>query len=132
VNETFEVGQQLRHLLGRRRDEYGVAGPAAADPVLRTTQFAWLLAGAACAMEQYLVGVTNQACAQGQTVDIAQIVADHAKCTHEIRDFFDIVAIVQLNARFLVEQVGQARLRAFDLGGQQGFFAHGAIEQPFE
>jgi hypothetical protein len=42
------------------------------------------------------------------------------------------VAIVQLNARFLVEQVGQARLRAFDLGGQQGFFAHGAIEQPFE
>jgi hypothetical protein len=34
VNKSFQFAEQLRYLLGRRRDEYGIAWPTAADPVL--------------------------------------------------------------------------------------------------
>jgi DNA-binding XRE family transcriptional regulator len=60
--------------------------------------------------------ITNEPHAQWQAVDIVQTVAHHAKGAHVVGDLFDIVAIAQLDACFLVEQVGQGRLRAFDLG----------------
>ena len=34
MNETFEVAEQLRDLLGRWGDENGIAGTGAADPIL--------------------------------------------------------------------------------------------------
>ena len=130
MNEALDIGQQIRHPLRRRRHKRGVAGPRAANPVLRTTQFAGLLAAAANAVEQQTVGIAQQAHADRQPRRIAQIVLHQPECPQVIGHLFDIVGVADGKTGLFVEQIDQRRLRALDLGSQQGFLADGAIEQP--
>jgi hypothetical protein len=51
VRERFDCAQADVELDRGRRNEQGVARPAAADPVLRLTELAWVFGSASVALE---------------------------------------------------------------------------------
>lgn len=57
VDKPLQIGQQFRHTFRWWRNEHCIAEPRATDPVLRTPQFAGLLARAAHTIEQQPVRV---------------------------------------------------------------------------
>ena len=57
VEKFLEIIQTAHQLVGRRRYEQGVAGPSAADPVLRRPKLAGLLAAAAPLAEEDVVNL---------------------------------------------------------------------------
>jgi hypothetical protein len=119
MNEALDIGQQIRHPLCRRRHKRRVARPRAANPVLRTTQLAGLLAIAASAVEQQTVGIAQQANTDRQPRRIAQIVLHQPECPQVIGHLFDIVGIADGKTGLFIEQVDKRGLRALDLGSQQ-------------
>ncbi len=130
VNESLHVGQQAGHMLGWRRHEGRIARARAADPVLRTAQLAGLLARTAHAIEQQAVRVAQQAHADGQAIGGAQMALYLAEGAQVVGDLFDVIGVADGQPGLVIEQVHQRGLGAFDLRGQQGFLADGAVEQP--
>ena len=130
MNEAFQICQQRWDMFWWRRHKHGVAGARAANPVLRLAQFTGLAACAASTVHEQAVCLPHQAHAHGQPVGVAQGVLCPAKGAQVIGDFFHIVGVADGQPRFFVKQVDQRRLGAFNLGGEQGFFANGAVEQP--
>ena len=78
------------------------------------------------------MGVTQQPHAHGQPGGVAQVVLHEAEGAQVVGDFLDVVGVADGEAGFFVEEIGERGLRAFDLRGEQGFLADGAVEQPVD
>lgn len=85
-----------------------------------------LPAGVAHPVEQQPTRFARQANADRQTLRVAQLPLHAAEGPQVVGDLFDVVGVADLEARSLVEQVGQRGLGAHDLRGQQGLLADGA------
>ena len=127
VDEVLEMAQQLRDMLWGRRHEHRVAWPRAADPVLRAAQLAGLFARATGTGQQQAVGIAEKTHRERQAARLMQVLADKTKGTQEVADLLHIVGVGNSQARFVIEQVRQRGLRAFDLRGEQRFLADGAV-----
>ena len=130
VDVALQIGQQPGQVVRRRGHKHRAARPCAAHPVLRTPQFPRLLAGAPGAVEQQAVRVAQQPHRDGQPRDAAQVVAHQPEGTQVVGDFFDVGGVGEHLPGFVVEQVGQRGLGAFDLRREQRLLAQGAVEQP--
>jgi hypothetical protein len=106
------------------------ARPGAADPVLRPAQCTGLLAGPAHTVEQQAVRVGKQPHADRQALGIAQVVLHQTKGAQVVGHFLHVIRVANGNARLFVEKIGQSRLGALDLGGEQRLLANGAVEKP--
>jgi hypothetical protein len=66
VQSLLERGHELGHDLWRRRNEPGVAGPRAPDPVLCAANGTGRLVGSAHSSHQAFVDLAQETCAQRQ------------------------------------------------------------------
>jgi hypothetical protein len=55
VQEFFQSAETFQDLIGRRRNEQGVAGARAAHPILRAAEFARIFLAAASLLQQHAV-----------------------------------------------------------------------------
>ena len=126
--ETFERGHAIRDRSVRWRSEDGVAGTAAAQPVLRSPELARILAAAAAAGEENAMNLAYEAIGQRQSF---------AQAHDAVLERGDVVGyfhyIIQRDARRLVEleqqQVRERRLRALDLRGKHSLLADVRVEE---
>lgn len=109
------IGQSIRG----RRHEAGVAGSAAADPVLAATNFAGLFLTAASALHQSLVGLAEQSGRQRKSLGPGEFLASVGQGVDVVADYTHIVGALGLLSGFKGEHVLERRLRALDLGGDQ-------------
>ena len=122
--------QNVRDVLGRGRDEAGVARPAAADPVLRAADLAGQLVRAAGAAHQNPVGFAQQAHAERQPIRIRKLPASVRDGSHVVADLLDIVGSFGATGRFIGDDVRQRGLRALDLRGDHRLLADEPVEEP--
>lgn len=129
VQIALEVGDAVRDEVPRGRDEPGVGGAAAADPVLIAAELTQCLVGSADSFKQKLMGFTQQARGEGQArgLDRFDAVAHRNDVVGRLLD------VCGGNARSGValeeQEVGERRLRAFDLRGEHRLLADVRVEQ---
>ena len=120
--------QTLGEAVGRRRHEGGVARSRAADPHLGAADLARRLAAPAGMRHQHLVHPAQEPHRERQpTAERREPVLERGDAAA------DLARVFHRHARLLVDleeqQVGQRRLRAFDLRRQHRLLAHEAVEQ---
>ena len=128
VKEEFERAHAREDLVGRGRDEEGVAGARAGDPVLRGAEFAGLLFAAATFCEEHAMDFFDEAEGKRKTF---------GEALHAVLHRGDVVGhlgdVVQRGAAggvvFEEQEFGEGGLRAFDLGREDGFLAHVGVEE---
>ncbi|MNV53469.1 hypothetical protein D3C71_1456210 [compost metagenome] len=86
-----------------------------------------MFARAAHAAEQQPVGVTQQAHADGQAGRVTQVVLHQPERAQVVGHLFHIVGVAHSKTGFVVEQIRESGLRAFNLRCQQRLFANGAV-----
>ena len=114
MKRALERRHQVIDERGRWRHEVRVAGPGAADPVLRSPEIAGLLLASATAREQLFVHLANQAIREREAA---------AEPAHPVLQSGDIVRhlhdVVERHAGCLFEleeqKVGQGGLGPLDL-----------------
>jgi hypothetical protein len=128
VQELLQGVQAFRQMLGRGRDESGVARPAAADPVLAAPELARHLVGAPSAPEQDAVNLAQEPQAQRQLVaGTAQPVLEGG---HIARHLGHIVERHVLHALGLEgEQVRERGLCALDLRREDRLLANVEVNE---
>ena len=128
MQETLERRHAIGHGGVWRRDESGVAGAGAADPVLRAAELAGVLAAAPSARKQDGVDLTNEAVRERKA--FPQSGEPMFQSRDVVRDLDDVV---ERHARRLVEleeeQVRERRLRALDLRREHGLLADVGVEE---
>ena len=122
--------QSVRDVLGRRWHKAGGAGPAAANPVLRSANFTGRFVFATNPAHQDAVRVAKQAAAQRQTLWICKLSSGMCEGIHVVADLLDIGWTIGLFRTFEGENVAERGLRAFDLGGNNRLLPNEAVEEP--
>ena len=107
-----------------------VTWPAAANPVLRTTDFTGQLALAADAAHQDVVGVAQMTDAQRQALRVCKLSPGVRERIHIVADFPDIVQTVRPIRGLEGEDVAQRGLSSFDLRGDDRLLPNEAVEEP--
>jgi len=127
MDELLEGIETARQLVDRRRDVDGVAGPRAADPVLRAAEFARALRLAAPALHQALVHLADEP--QGKREGFQPVEAIHHGID-VVGDFADVVdRLAGGGVRLEAQEIGQGGLGAFDLRGQHRLLADVHVEE---
>ena len=128
MEETLERRHAPGHLGVRGRHEDGVSRAGPSDPVLREPELAGGSFAAPPARHQHAVDLADQAVRQRKPLpQPAQTVFEGG---HVVRDF---AHVVERNPRRLLhleeQEVGQRRLRSFDLGRKHCFLAYVGVQE---
>lgn len=116
------------HLSRWRRHETGIARPGATDPVLAAPELPRQAIGTAAPGQQPAMDLAQQTRGQGKALaQPGQSVLQPSDVTGDLHHVIERHAGSLL--QFKEEQVGERRLGAFDLGGEQGLAAHVGVEE---
>lgn len=124
VQESFELPQHVDDFMGRRWIEGGIAQGAAppADPVLRSAELARKLFTTPHALHQLGMNFAQQPQREWQ---LGQPLQPMVHGPNAVDDFFHVFGrLVSQCTGFKGQHVFKRALRAFDLGGKNGFVAH--------
>ena len=128
MEKLLEAVQAFHQTFRRRRHKSGIAGPCTANPVLRAAEFPRCPVRAASAPQQNAMNLPNQPQREWKTIAESLQAVLHGG--HIIRN---LPHIVHGNARCALilkqQQIGEGRLRAFNLRGQDGLFANVQVEK---
>jgi len=122
VHEAFESIQAAIEFRNRRWHKQRVAWVRAADPILRTAEFAGTLGDAPAALQQAFVHLSDETERQRQFFQPFEPVHHGVDVVRDLSDIIDGLAGLRLG--FEAKQVRQGRLRALDLRGQDRFLSH--------
>jgi hypothetical protein len=128
MKEKLQLAHAFRHQLWRRRDEYRISRPCAADPILAAAKLSWFLVTPAAVREQDLVNLTNQ------TKRKRKSAAKPRHSVHQRRNIIgDLLNIANRDTRRLAilekQEVGKRRFGPFDLRRNYCLFANVGIEE---
>ena len=130
VQPSLQRRESARELVGGWGDEAGVAGPGAADPVLRSADFAGHFVLAANTPHQDSVRVAQEADTQRKSVRVRNL----SSCVHEgihvVADLPDIIRAFASVRGFESEDVAKRGLGSFNPGGDDRFLAHESVKKP--
>jgi hypothetical protein len=128
VQEAFERPHARRDLLRRRRDESGIAGTRAADPVLTGTEFAGIACAATAIRQEFLMHLAQKA--QGEREAVAK---SSQAVVHGSDVVADLAHVVEGDAGLFLhlekQEVGEGRLRAFDHRREHRLLANVRVEK---
>ena len=127
VQEALELSEAAVEFGDRRRNEQGVAGPGAADPVLRAPEFAGALGPATTALEQPGVHLADEPERERQGLEPLQAMHHGVNVVRDLADVVDRLAGLGLGLE--AQEVGQRRLRALNLGGEHRLLADVHVEE---
>ncbi len=128
VEEALQVGHAVLDRRVRRRDETGVPGPRAADPVLRAPELARGAAAPAAPRQQHAVDLAYQPVGEREPrSQSGKPVVESGDVVGDLRDVADGRAgqFLQLEE----QEVRQRRLRPLDLRGQHRFLADVRVQE---
>jgi hypothetical protein len=128
VEKLLQCAEAVEDVVGRRRDEEGVAGARAADPVLRRAEFTGLFFAAATFGEELGVNFAQQAQRKWKPVLQAREPVIHG--SDVVGDLLDVVeGDAGGGFVFEEEEFGEGGLGSFDLRGKQGLFPDVAVKK---
>ncbi len=113
----------------------GVAGSAAAYPILAATRFAGLFVCAADAAHEARVGLVEKAHREGESAFAGELFAGVGERVEVVADLFDVGVVCGRGVGgggLVGEEVDEGGLCAFDLRGEYGLFAYEGVDEPVE
>ncbi len=130
MQSLLQGSNRAGDLHGRRRDEAGFSGSAAANPVLGAADFTGLLVLAADATHQDVVGLAQEADAQRQAHRVCKLSPGVEEGVHIDADFSDIVRTVRPIRALESEDAAQRGLLPFDPRSYDHPLPNEAVEKP--
>ncbi len=130
VKPPLQLRHRLGHVLGRRRDELGIARSGTADPVLGSAEFAGGFVRAAHALHESPVRLAEETRADRQTLGVGDLGARVVDHLDVIADLLDVVRLLGFLGGLERDHLAERGLRALDLRRDDGLFAHEPVEEP--
>ena len=134
VQVLLERAEHFAERVRRWRYIRGVAGPASADPILAAAHLAGQLLGAANAAHESLMRLAQDAHRERQGVRVGELRARVGERVEVVAHLLDVCvgrgALVGALLGLERKQIDEARLRAFDLRREHGFFADECVDEP--